>query len=88
MCNNCLNHHSKLYEGLHHKYELAKEQKEIFSGLCKEEKHKRELKYYCKNHNQLCFVECLCKIKGKGSMQHTDCNACYIEEIEDQKNVY
>ena len=85
MCNKCLNFHSELYEDLHHKYELGKEQKEIFTGLCKEEKHKNELKYYCKNHNQLCCVECICKVKGKGNGQHTDCNVSFIEEIEDEK---
>ena len=84
MCNKCINHHSELYEDFHHKYELGKEQKEIFAGLCKEEKHKRELKYYCKNNNQLCCVECICKIKGKGS-GNILIAMLDIEEIEDEK---
>ena len=84
MCNKCASHHSEYYED-HHKYELGKDQKEIFTGLCTEENHKIELQYYCKNHNRLCCVGCLCKIKGKGNGQHTDCDVCYIEEIEDEK---
>ena len=85
MCNKCSNHHSELYEDLHHKYELDKEEKEIFTGLCKEEKHKVELQFYCKNHNQLCCAACISKIKDKGNGQHTDCNVCIIEEIEEEK---
>ena len=85
MCNKCSNYHSELYEDLHHKYELDKEQKEIFTGLCREGQHKNEFQYYCKNHNQLCCVECICKIKGRGKGQHTDCNVCYIEEVEEEK---
>ena len=84
MCNKCLNHHSEFYED-HHKYELDKEQKEIFTGLCKEERHKIELQFYCKNHNQLCCAACISKIKDKGNGQHTDCNVCIIEEIEEEK---
>ena len=84
MCNKCSNYHSELLEN-HHKYELDKENKEIFTGLCKEEKHNIELQFYCKTHNQLCCAACISKIKGKGNGQHTDCNVCYIEEIEEEK---
>ena len=84
MCNKCSNHHSEFYED-HHKYELEKDKNEIFTGLCKEEKHKIELEYYCQNHNILCCAACISKIKGKGNGQHTDCNVCYIEDIEKEK---
>ena len=84
MCNKCSNLHSELFEN-HHKYNLDIDQKEIFTGLCKEEKHKIELEYYCKNHNQLCCAQCITKIKGKGNGQHTDCKVCYIEDIEKEK---
>ena len=84
LCNKCSNYHLELFEN-HHKYELDKEHINIFTGLCKEPKHKNELEYYCKTHNQLCCVECISKIKGKGKGQHTDCKVCYIEEIEEEK---
>ena len=43
------------------------------------------IKYYCKNHNQLCCAACITKIKGEGDGQHTDCNVCIIEEIKQEK---
>ena len=83
MCNKCLSFHSELlYE--HHKYNLDYNI-EIFTGICKELNHKKELEYYCKNHNQLCCVGCISKIKGKGNGQHTDCNICFIEDIKEIK---
>ena len=84
MCNKCSNYHSELLEN-HHKYELDKENKEIFTGLCKEEKHNIELQFYCKTHNQLCCAACISKIKGKGNGQHTDCDICFLEDIKDEK---
>ena len=56
-----------------------------FSGICKEIKHKVELEFYCKNHNQLCCAACLSKIKNKGNGQHSDCDVCLIEEIKNEK---
>ena len=53
--------------------------------LCKEEKHKIELQYYCKTHNILCCVACISKIKGEGNGQHTDCEVCFIKDIEGEK---
>ena len=43
------------------------------------------LDYFCKNHNSLCCVACLCKIKGKGNGQHKNCDVCFISEIKDKK---
>ena len=84
MCNKCITHHSELFEN-HHKYNLDKNIQEIFTGICKESNHRKELDFFCKTHNQLCCAACLSKIKEKGNGQHTDCNVCLIEEIKDEK---
>ena len=84
MCNKCINLHSELHEN-HHNYNLDKNIQEIFTRICKEEKHKQELEFYCKTHSKLCCAACISKIKGKGNGQHTDCNVCFIEEIKDEK---
>jgi len=84
MCNKCSNFHSELFSN-HHKYELNKDKKEIFTGLCKEEKHNNELQYYCKIHNILCCAACISKVKGEGNGQHSDCEVCLIKDIEGQK---
>ena len=84
MCNKCENMHAKLFPN-HCAYNLNKDIKEIFTGICNEENHLNQLEYYCKNHNILCCAACISKIKGKGYGQHTDCNVCFIEEIKDQK---
>ncbi len=82
MCNKCNNIHNKLCpnHGLYNR-ELT----ENFSFICKEENHFAELNYFCKNHNTLCCSACICKIKGKGNGQHTDCDVCFIEDIKDIK---
>ena len=85
MCNKCINHHDEVLE-FHHKYNLNEQNiNEIFTGICKEPKHKEELIYYCKMQNQLCCAACLSKIKDKINGQHTNCNVCSIEEIENEK---
>ena len=82
MCNKCLNYHSELFEN-HNKYELGKEN--INTYFCKEESHRAELKFYCKNHNKLCCTACISKIKGEDYGQHTDCEVCLIQKISDEK---
>ena len=82
MCNKCENFHSSLFKN-HHPYKLNKEE-EIFTGFCKEKNH-YELKYFCKNHNQLCCAACIAKINNKGDGQHKDCDVCNIESIKDEK---
>ena len=84
MCNKCDNTHLKLCPN-HSPYDLNKDIKEIFTGICKEENHLNTLNYFCKNHNKLCWAACISKIKGHGNGQHTDCDVCYIEEIKDEK---
>ena len=85
MCNKCNQYHSEIFEA-HNICDLNKENGEIFTGLCKEESHKINLQFYCKNHNSLCCAACISKIKGEGIGQHTDCDVCFIEEIKEQKN--
>ena len=84
MCNKCANHHNEILVH-HHKYNLNENINEIFTGFCIEEGHKDKLDFYCKDHNKLCCVACLSKIKKKGIGQHTDCNACLIEDIKNEK---
>ena len=84
LCNKCDNFHSKLLKN-HHVYNLDKNLNEIFIDLCKEENHYLKMDYFCKNHNQLCCVACIAKLKGKGNGQHTDCNICFINDIKEEK---
>ena len=84
MCNKCTNLHSEFLEN-HHKFELGKEIKDTFTGLCKEKNHNIKLQFYCRTHNQLCCAACLSKIKIEGNGQHTDCEVCYYKEIEKEK---
>ena len=84
ICIKCFNFHSELCDN-HHTYELNKNVKEIFTGLCPEINHGKELDYFCSDHNQLCCVVCLSKVKDKGYGKHHDCEICNIEEIKDEK---
>ena len=83
MCNKCENYHSSLFK-IHHSYKLNNEE-EIFTGFCKEKEHPNKLKYFCKEHNQLCCASCISKINEKGDGQHKDCDVCVIEKIKDEK---
>ena len=84
MCNKCNNFHSDLCQN-HHSFDLEKDQKDIFIGICKEENHFNCLEYFCKSHNQLCCASCITKIKNKKNGQHKDCEICLIEDIKDEK---
>ena len=84
MCNKCEKHHSELFKN-HHQYTLDKNTTNIFTGLCKEKNHSNKLEYFCNNHNQLCCVACIAKIKGKGNGKHKDCDICFIEKIKKNK---
>ena len=57
----------------------------MFIGICNEENHRQELKYFCKDHNKLCCAACIAKINKKGDGQHKDCNICCIEDIKEEK---
>ena len=84
LCNKCLNIHIEYLE-THHIINLNKNNKEIFTGFCQEVNHKNKLEYYCKNHNKLCCVACLCKIKSNGNGQHSSCDVCDIKDIKEEK---
>ena len=85
MCNKCENTHSKLFKNFHHCIKSDKDISEIFTGLCKEEKHNEKLEYFCRDHNQLCCVSCICKLKGKGKGSHSNCKVCFVEDIKEIK---
>ena len=83
LCNKCLNFHAEMLEG--HKTIKLNEKKEIFIDKCKEENHNAKLEFYCKEHNILCCLGCISKIKAEGYGQHSDCNVIHIKEIKDDK---
>ena len=85
LCNNCEKNHFELFKNLHHIYKLDKNIKEIFTGFCRERNHTEQLNYFCKNHNKLCCVKCIAKIKDEEYGQHTNCEVCKIKEIEEEK---
>ena len=86
MCNKCEKHHCEIFPN-HHQNNLDKNKdiNDIFTGLCKENNHLYELKYFCKTHNQLCCAECITRLKGREYGQHTDCDLSTIEDIENEK---
>ena len=84
LCNKCENHHSELFDN-HHSFNIDKNVNDIFIDICELENHFQKLDFFCKTHNQLCCVACLCKIKEKGNGQHKDCDVCIIENIKDAK---
>ena len=86
MCNKCEKYHSELFQNHNQiKLEECKDISEIFSGICTEKNHKDELKYYCKIHNKLCCVKCIAKLKDEENGQHSDCEICFINDIENEK---
>ena len=82
MCNKCENIHLSFFKN-HNSYNV-KEEEEIFTGFCKEKNH-YELKYFCKDHNQLCCISCIAKLNEDGEGQHKDCEVCYIDKIKEEK---
>ena len=84
LCNKCTNYHSEYLDD-HHIKNLDENNQLIFNGLCEESNHKKELIFYCKNHDSLCCAACLCKIKENGYGQHFDCEVCSINKIEEEK---
>ena len=86
MCNKCEKLHSELFSNHNQiKLEKGKDIAELFTGFCKVKNHRDELKYFCKIYNELCCAECITKLKGKENGQHSDCNICFIEDIENEK---
>ena len=84
MCNKCDKIHSSLFKN-HHTYNLNANIDEIFTGICKEEKHNLEIEFFCKTHNLLCCSICITKFKDKYHGQHSDCEVCLIKNIKEEK---
>jgi len=86
MCNKCDKFHSEMFQN-HNPIKLEKgsDIRELFTGFCKEKNHRDELQYFCKKHNILCCAKCITKLKGKENGQHSDCDLCFIEDIENEK---
>ena len=84
LCKKCETHHSILFQN-HNLYSLDKEMTDIFTGYCTKEGHNEILEFYCKTHNELCCVSCLCVLKDKGKGQHSTCEICHLEDIKDDK---
>ena len=84
LCNKCHNIHPEVHDN-HNLILLDNELNEIFIDICKEDAHNNKLDFFCKNHNTLCCVSCLCKFKIKGYGQHSECYTCYIDDIKDEK---
>ena len=84
LCNKCLNAHPDFLEN-HHKYNLDKNIKEVFTGICQEKGHNNKLDFYCGTHNKLCCAACLSKIKSEEYGQHNGCTVSPIKNIQEQK---
>ena len=86
MCDKCDKFHSELFQ-VHKiiKLEEGKDINELFTGFCKEKNHKDEFKYFCKTHNKLCCLGCIAKLIDKDIGQHSNCDVCIIEDIENIK---
>ena len=83
MCNKCQNYHSELFE--EHKTTNLNNINDIFIETCKEKNHINKLEFFCKEHNTLCCVSCISKLKDEGYGQHFDCDVCHIKNIKDEK---
>ena len=64
LCNKCHNMHPEVHDN-HTLINYEKDKNEVFNDICKYDNHNKELEFFCKNHNTLCCVSCLCKIKIK-----------------------
>ena len=84
LCTKCHNLHPEVHDN-HNLINLDKDLNEIFINICKEEGHNDKLEFYCKNHNTLCCLACLCKFKVNRYGQHSECVTCYINDIKDEK---
>jgi len=83
MCRTCENYHSKLFDN-HNSCNLNSNPDEKII-ICTEKNHSELLKFFCKNHNQLCCASCICKIKNQEYGQHSNCDVTTIEEIKENK---
>ena len=85
LCDKCEIYHSSVFLK-HQLYDLNKESvDEILKGRCQIEYHNKKFQYFCKTHNILCCGLCISKIKDDNNGQHSDCDVCLIEDIQDEK---
>ena len=87
MCEKCQKMHLEYYTHNQININENENQKDIFTGICKEENHINYLDFYCKTHNKLCCLACISKINKKGYGQHKDCEICIIEDIKEEKRL-
>ena len=84
LCKKCETYHSYLFQN-HFLNKLDKNIKDSFTGYCTKNNHNELLEFFCKTHNELCCVSCLCALKGKGKGEHSSCKVCYLEDIKEIK---
>jgi len=84
LCETCSTDHYSV-NPKHNLFSVDKDLNLNFTGFCTEANHPNKLDYYCSTHNHLICAACLCKLKERGDGQHTECNACYIEDIKETK---
>ena len=82
-CKKCKNIHTEILED-HILIDLNKKN-EVFVDICKVPNHPNKLEFFCKQHNSLCCLACISKIKDKGYGQHHDCDVCNIKNINEEK---
>ena len=80
-CNKCKNLHFELFDN-HVIFELK--ENEIFTNICPQKNHFK-LEFFCKNHNILCCLACISKIKTENYGDHKDCDICLIKDIKEYK---
>ena len=85
LCDKCEIYHSSVFLK-HQLYDLNKESvDEILKGRCQIEYHNKKFQYFCKTHNILCCGLCISKIEDDYNGQHSECDVCLIEDIQDEK---
>ena len=84
LCKKCETYHSYLFQN-HILNKLDKNIIDSFTGYCTKNNHNELLEFFCKTHNELCCVSCLCALKGKGKGEHSSCEISYLEDIKDIK---
>ena len=83
--NKCEKLHSELFPN-HPPIKIDnKINQDFLISICQEKNHLNELNYFCKKHNKLCCVFYITKIKNREIGQHSDCDVCFLEEIEKEK---
>ena len=83
ICNKCSSPHQTLFKK-HITFNIDNN-KDIFIDKCEENNHNIKLEFYCKDHNKLCCVACISKIKVNGFGQHHDCDVCILQDIKEEK---